>query len=70
MVLLAGLVRFPAKAVGTIGLAIIFLQQIFAFPPRLLPPQVRSAVGWAWEFIYPAGAESWSGINILYVLVP
>jgi uncharacterized membrane protein len=70
MVLLAGLVRLPAKAVGTIGLAIIFFQQIFAFPPRLLPQQVRNAAGWIWEFVYPAGAESWSGINILYVLVP
>ncbi|MBZ5621658.1 MAG: heparan-alpha-glucosaminide N-acetyltransferase domain-containing protein [Acidobacteriia bacterium] len=70
MVLLAGLVRLPAKAIGTIGLGIIFLQQIFAFPPRLLPQQVRDLVGWIWEFVYPAGAKSWSGINILYVLVP
>jgi len=70
MVLLAALVRLPAKAVGTIGLAIVFLQQVFAFPPRLLPQPARNTVGWIWEFVYPAGAESWSGISILYVLVP
>ena len=37
MMLLAGIVRLPARAVGAIGLAIIFLQQIFRYPPRLLP---------------------------------
>lgn len=70
MVLLAGLVRLPAKAVGMIGVAIIFGQQMFGLLPRLLPKQARKAVAWIWEFIYPAGAQSWSGINILYVLVP
>ncbi len=64
MVLLAGLVRFSPKIVGVIGLGIIFFQQIFRFPPRLLP------IGWIWEFIYPAGLENRSGIEILYVLVP
>src|ERR1700733_4199506 len=42
MVLLAGLVRLSAKAIGSIGLAIIFLQQLFRFPPRILPQQMRS----------------------------
>ena len=67
MVLLAGLVRLPVKVVGIIGLAIIFLQQMFRFPAQVLPQQAR----WIWEFIYPAGAaESVPGISILYVLVP
>jgi len=71
MVLLAGLVvRLSATAIGTIGLAIIFFQQIFRFPPHLLPQPVRGPVGMVWEFIYPAGMESWSRISILYVLVP
>jgi uncharacterized membrane protein len=70
MVLLAGLVRLPAKAVGIIGLGIVFLQQIFRYPPHFLPPHLRGSVAWIWEFIYPAGAESWPGIDILYVLVP
>lgn len=69
MVLLAPLVRLPAKWIGVIGLAIIFFQQVFRYPPLLLPPGVRNSIGWLWEFIYPAGAES-RGIAILYVLVP
>jgi uncharacterized membrane protein len=70
MVILAGIVRLQAKTVGMIGLGIVFFQQVFRFPPHLLPLQVRSYVGWIWEFVYPAGAESWPGITILYVLVP
>ena len=70
MVLLAGLVHLPAKVVGVIGLAIIFFQQVFRFPPLLLPAQLRGTVGWIWEFVYPAGGQSWAGITILYVLVP
>jgi uncharacterized membrane protein len=70
MVLLAGLVRLSAKAIGMIGLAIIIFQQIFRFPPLILPQQARSSIGWIWEFVYPAGMKSWSGIGILYVLVP
>ena len=70
MVLLAGLVWLPPKAVGAIGLGIIFFQQIFRFPPHLLPATVQTSVGWIWEFVYPAGLENRSGIGILYVLVP
>ena len=70
MVLLAGLVRLPAWAVGTIGLAIVFLQKAFASVPRLLPPHARHMVGPLWEFVYPSGGKAWPGISILYVLVP
>ena len=70
MVLLAGLVRLPAKVVGAIGLAIIFFQQIFQVLPRALPLPARNLIGGFWEFIYPAGLPRWSGISILYVLVP
>jgi uncharacterized membrane protein len=71
LVLLAGLSRFlSAKAVGVIGLAIVFFQQIFRFPPHLLPAHLQTSVGWIWEFVYPAGLENHSGIAVLYVLVP
>jgi uncharacterized membrane protein len=70
LVLLAGLVRLSARAIGIIGLAIIFFQQVFRFPPHILPQQMRSSVGALWEFVYPAGMENRSGISILYVLVP
>jgi uncharacterized membrane protein len=71
MVLMAGLVRLPTRAIGIIGLAIIAFQQVFQFVPRALPQSMRSSVGWIWEFIYPSGLKLPSeGINILYVLVP
>ena len=70
MVLLAGLVWLPTKATGTIGLGIIFFQQIFRELPLALPAQVRNSIGWIWEFIYPAGFKRWDGMAILYVLVP
>jgi uncharacterized membrane protein len=70
MVLLAGLVRLPAKVVGIIGLAIIAFQQVFRLVPEALPRTARDSVGWIWEFVYPAGAGDVPGISILYVLVP
>jgi uncharacterized membrane protein len=70
MALLAGLVQLPPKAVGAIGLGIVFFQQVFRFPPHLLPVSVQKSIGWIWEFIYPAGLENRSGIEVLYVLVP
>jgi len=70
MVLLAGMVRLPAKAVGAIGLAIIFCQQVFRTLPHLLPQAVQGSIGWLWEFVYPAGYHPSEAIAILYVLVP
>lgn len=70
MVLLAGLVWLPTKAVGIIGLGLIFFQQIFHELPRALPEPIRNSAGWIWEFIYPAGLEQWRAVSILYVLVP
>ena len=70
MVLLAPLVYLPTKAIGAIGLGIIFLQQVFQEVPRALPGQAQNAAGWFWEFLYPAGFKPWHGIAILYVLVP
>jgi uncharacterized membrane protein len=71
MVLLAGLVWLPAWAIGTLGLAVIALQDAFALPAGLLPQSWRPV----WEFIYPAGAEVKLGENgpsvaVLYTIVP
>jgi uncharacterized membrane protein len=65
MVLLAGLVRFSARTVGMVGLLIVFLQQVFALPPRLVEP-----IAPYWAFLYPANADPALGIAVLYVLVP
>jgi uncharacterized membrane protein len=70
MVLLAGLVRLPAKAVGAIGLAIVLFQQFFRTLPHLLPQAAQGSIGWLWEFLYPAGYRPWQAIAILYVLIP
>jgi uncharacterized membrane protein len=61
MVGLGGIVflNFSAKAIGILGLAIVFLQQVFAF-----------GRGSWWEFIYPAGKDAPFGISVLYVIVP
>jgi len=61
MVGLGGIVmtRVSAKTIGILGLAIIFLQQGFAF-----------GRGSWWEFIYPAGKNAPLGISVLYVIVP
>ena len=70
MVLLASLVWLPTRAIGAIGLGIIFFQQLFQELPRFFPEPVRNSVGWIWQFFYPAGFKPWEGISILYVLVP
>jgi len=70
MILLAALIWLPTWAIGSVGLAIIFFQQVFHILPRLLPESVRNSVGWIWEFIYPAGLQEPPGISVLYVLVP
>jgi uncharacterized membrane protein len=70
MVLLAGLVQLPPKAVGIIGLAIICFQQVFSQIPRAFPESIRSSIGWIWDFIYPAALPDPPGIIVLYVLVP
>jgi uncharacterized membrane protein len=70
MILLAAFVFLPTRTIGVTGLAIIFLQQVFGLLPKALPYSMRVPLGRIWEFIYPAGLETWPGIFILYVLVP
>jgi uncharacterized membrane protein len=70
MILLAGLIFLRPALVGVIGLAIIFLQDLFAGVPLLLPESARVGFGRFWEFIYSSGLEGPEGITILYVLVP
>jgi uncharacterized membrane protein len=70
MVLLAALVRLSPRTVGWTGVAIVLLQQLFSFPPRVVPEPARRVVGYVWEFLYPAGMDRLPGISILYVIVP
>jgi uncharacterized membrane protein len=66
MILLAALVRLPLRAVAVVGLAIIFLQQVFGWLGHLLPVSLQPL----WDFIYPTATGPWEGLNILYTLVP
>jgi len=70
MILLGLLVRFNAKTVGIVGLAIISFQNVFGLVPNLLPESIRPSFGRFWEFIYTSGLQGPSWINILYVIVP
>jgi uncharacterized membrane protein len=70
MVLMALLVRLKPRAVGIIGLVIIFTQQAFRYVPLLLPASMQEPFSKAWNFIYPTSVENNEGIFILYVIVP
>ncbi len=70
MVLMALLVKLRPAVVGIVGLAIIFLQQLFSLVPRMLPESVKPMLGGLWEFIYSSGTPALPGIAILYVIVP
>ena len=66
MILLAALVRWPARTVGVIGLVIAFGQQLFGWLGNRLPISVRPF----WDFLYPTSAEPWPQLSILYTIIP
>jgi uncharacterized membrane protein len=70
MVMMAGLVRLPAKTVGWIGAGMMLFQQVFFLVPRIFPESMRPAVGRVWGFFYPSGLDGAPGIAVLYVLIP
>lgn len=68
MVLLAALVQLPATAVGIIGLALIFGQNLLTPLAAAMPQSTQ----WLWQFLYTGGEVKVAGstLSILYVLVP
>lgn len=70
MVLLALVVSRKPHVVATLGILVIFGQQLFGWLPGLWPEEMRSGWGALWEFIYPSGMEAPGRVTILYVLVP
>ena len=68
MVLMAALVQLPTLAVGVIGLALIFGQNLLTPLAGVMP----SSTHWLWQFLYLGGEVKIAGlsISILYVLVP
>lgn len=70
MILLTLFINLRPLMVGILGMVIIVGQQVFGIVPSLLPDSIQVSFGKVWEFIYPAGLETFKGVNILYVLVP
>ncbi|MBS1508438.1 MAG: DUF1624 domain-containing protein [Bacteroidetes bacterium] len=70
MILLALMVRLNTVIIGSTGLLIIFLQQLFSYVPAIIPDALKSTLGGVWEFFYTSGGQPLPGITILYVLIP
>jgi uncharacterized membrane protein len=66
MVLLGLMVKLKPRTIGIAGLAIVFLQQVFALAGRALPEAMKGF----WSFIYSFGYDTGPGLSILYVIVP
>lgn len=66
MVFLGLFIGLSARLIGSIGLGIVALQQLFFLPGKFI-----QAIASPWSFIYASPAESAPfDINVLYVLVP
>ena len=74
MILLAGLARFSPRAVGTFGLIVIVLQQIFGLIPSALPEGARAATMPLWRLLYLGGpitiVPNRLAATVLYNIVP
>jgi uncharacterized membrane protein len=70
MMLLAPLIRFSARTVGIVGVAIVVGQQLFGLIPRAIPEPARGYLATVWNFIYPTGDPGWPLVSVLYVIVP
>src|SRR5689334_11699911 len=63
MILMAGLVRLPVRAVGAAGVAVIALH-------NLIPPSSGAAFGPLWPVLYGGGPVPGTPLLVLFVLVP
>jgi uncharacterized membrane protein len=74
MILLAALVRFSPRAIGTFGLILVAAQQIFRIAPALLPAGARAATMPLWRLLYLGGpvtvVPNRLAVTVLYNIVP
>ena len=74
MILLAALVRFSPRAVGTCGVLIIVFQQIFRIVPAALSPGARASTMPLWRLLYLGGpvtiVPDRLAVTVLYNIVP
>jgi uncharacterized membrane protein len=75
MVLMAGLVYLPLRAVGALGVAIIALHNVVNLAmPAILPMLRESSITWLWQILYFGGDfPLWTGgprLVVLYSIIP
>ena len=74
LVLLAGLVALPLRAVAAFGLAVIFAQDAVGLAAAATPDAWRASIGWMWQLLYLGGVfrigASGPAIAVLYSIVP
>jgi uncharacterized membrane protein len=75
MILLAGLIRLPTAAIGTIGVAIIALHNLTdPFSQELGRVLGGSSTGWLWQILYFGGSFRIGGggpqVVVLYSIIP
>jgi uncharacterized membrane protein len=70
MMLMAGVVRLPMRAIAAFGLIVIFAQDLFGAVAQLTP----ESFGWFWQFVYFGGVfkigENGPAVAVLYSIVP
>jgi uncharacterized membrane protein len=77
MILMAGLVRLPVTAIGTIGLVIIAGHNLLdPLLPQLIPAAGSSGLGWLWKILYigffagPIKLGAQGNLVVLYSIIP
>ena len=70
MVLLAGLIWLPTRAIGALGLTVIFAQNVIGIGASAMP----KSTGWFWQFLYLGGevqlGQNGPTVSVLYSIVP
>lgn len=73
MILMAVLIRLPAKTLGWLGLFVIFAQRLMLVPAALTPEAQRAATAWIWQFLYVGGKVNLGhgySFAVIYSIVP
>lgn len=74
MILMAWLVRYPARRLAAFGLTVIFAQDLITIGLGMLPEPTRNATAWLWQLLYLGGKIDLgtSGLSFvaIYSIVP
>jgi uncharacterized membrane protein len=74
MILLAGIIRLPMRAIAAFGLIVIFAQNIVGVLAQATPESLRASWGWIWQVLYFGGVfslgQNGPRLAVLYSIVP